>query len=82
MRETKGAQPNPLLVFDTTHHAIWAEQLIHAAGCAAEIQPAPAAAKAKCSLAIAYLAEEEACALQALHDAGAPYRKYSEQPAG
>jgi hypothetical protein len=46
-----------LLVFDTTHHAVWAEQLILEAGCAAEIIPAPSAAKAKCSLAVAYLLE-------------------------
>jgi hypothetical protein len=65
-----------LLVFDTTHHAVWAEQLILEAGCAAEIIPAPSAAKAKCSLAVAYLQEEEATVLRALDAAGAPYRRY------
>jgi hypothetical protein len=65
-----------LLVFDTTHHAVWAEQIAHEAGCAAEIEPAPAAARAKCSLALAYLQEEENKLFGALARAGAPYRKY------
>lgn len=69
----------PLLVFDTTHHAVWAEQVAHEADCAAEIEPAPAAAKAKCSLALAYLEEEEAKLLAALERAGAPYRKYQRE---
>jgi len=49
-----------LLTFDTTHHALWAEQLAHEAGYAAEVTPAPAEAAAKCDLAIEYLPEEEA----------------------
>jgi hypothetical protein len=66
-----------LLVFDTTHHAVWAEQLILGAGCAAEIIPAPAAARAKCALAVAYFPEEEDRVLRALDEAAAPYRKYN-----
>ena len=71
-----GAAMDPILVFDTTHHAVWAEQIILDAGCAAEIQPAPAAAKAKCALAIAYVRAEEASVFSALDRAGAPYRRY------
>ena len=66
----------PVLVFDTTHHAIWAEQVAHRAGFAAEIEPAPPGARAKCALALAYLPEEETGLLKALLDAGAPHRRY------
>lgn len=67
---------NPMLVFDTTHHAVWAEQIILDAGLAAEILPAPSDAKAKCSLAIAYMPDEETAVFDALDRAGAPYRRY------
>jgi hypothetical protein len=67
---------DPLLVFDTTHHAVWAEQVILDAGYAAEIQPAPSAARAKCSLAIAYMMSEEPAVFAALERAGVPYRRY------
>jgi hypothetical protein len=65
-----------VLVFDTTHHAIWAEQVAHGSGCAAEIEPAPAGARAKCALALAYLPEEESALLEALIAAGVPHRRY------
>ncbi len=67
-----------LLVFDTTHHALWAEQVVLLAACAAEIEPAPAAARAKCALALAYLPEEEDRVLAALDTAGVPYRPYRD----
>jgi hypothetical protein len=67
---------NVVLVFDTTHHALWAEQVALATGCAAEIQPAPGRARARCSLALAYLPAEEAVILAALDRAGVPYRRY------
>ncbi|MEO5510486.1 MAG: putative Se/S carrier-like protein [Longimicrobiales bacterium] len=68
---------NPVLVFDTTHHALWAEQVALGSGCAAEIQPAPAAARAKCALALAYLPGDEVQLLDALRGAGVPYRKHT-----
>jgi hypothetical protein len=67
----------PLLVFDTTHHALWAEQVALGAGCAAELQPAPSAARAKCALALGYDTADEPVILQALDAAGVPYRRYS-----
>ena len=71
----------PVLVFDTTHHAIWAEQVAHGKGFAAEIEPAPADARARCALALAYLPEEESGLLQALVTAGVPHRRYVSENA-
>jgi len=48
-----------IFTFDTTHHAMWAEQLAMGLGLGAQVIPAPAAARAKCSLAIEVLAEDE-----------------------
>lgn len=62
-----------VLVFDTTHHALWAEQVARNAGLAAEVIPAPAAARAKCDLALEYFLEDEAALLQALAAAGVPW---------
>jgi hypothetical protein len=48
-----------LLTFDTTHHALYAEQLAHEHGLAAEPVPAPPEAGAGCDIALEYLPEEE-----------------------
>ena len=65
-----------VLVFDTTHHALWAEQVALGAGFAAEIEPAPVAAGAKCALALAYLPGEEPALLSELQRAGVPFRRF------
>lgn len=62
-----------LLTFDTTHHALWAEQLAHEHGLAAEPTPAPAGSGALCDIALEYLPEEEARLLDVLRDAGVEF---------
>jgi hypothetical protein len=59
-----------LLTFDTTHHALWAEQLAHDNGLAAEPTPAPPESGAKCDIALEYLPEEEAALVAVLRGAG------------
>ncbi|MBV9107865.1 MAG: DUF3343 domain-containing protein, partial [Gemmatimonadetes bacterium] len=41
-----------LFTFDTTHHALWAEEVARERGIPAEVVPAPAAAHARCNLAL------------------------------
>lgn len=65
-----------VLVFDTTHHALWAEQVARDGGFGAEVVPAPAASEAKCDLALEFLPEEERALLGALEHAGVPYRVF------
>ena len=65
-----------LLVFDTTHHALWAEEIALQHHLGADVVPAPAAADAKCDLALGYLAEDEAALLAALDAAGVAYRVF------
>ena len=63
-----------VLVFDTTHHALWAEQVARERSLGAEVVPAPAASDAKCDLALEYLPEDETSLLAALREAGVPFR--------
>ena len=62
-----------VLTFDTTHHALLAEQLALEHGLAAQVAPAPAAAKAKCDLALEYLPAEEQQLLRVLDEEGVNY---------
>ena len=43
---------NRILVFDTTHHAMWAEELAREQGVAVEVVPAPEGVDAKCGMAL------------------------------
>jgi hypothetical protein len=63
-----------LLTFDTTHHALWAEQLAHEHGLAAEPTPAPPEAGALCDIALEYLPEEELQLGDVLRSAGIEFR--------
>ena len=69
-------------MFDTTHHALWAEQVALGAGLGALIESAPVEARARCALALAYLPSEEADLLALLQRTGVPFRVYtpSETP--
>ena len=78
---TGGAEPPPLFLFDTTHHALWAEDVARNRRVPAEVVPAPADAKAKCDLALqcpaACLTDLEA----ALLEEGVSFRRYERGPA-
>jgi uncharacterized protein (DUF58 family) len=63
-----------LLVFDTTHHALWAEQLAHEHGLAAEPTPSPPDAGALCDIALEFLPEEEQQIEDVLRSAGIEFR--------
>jgi len=65
-----------LLVFDTTHHALWAEELARERGLAAEVVPSPAAARAKCDLALEFLPSEQDMLFQVLAEAGVTFRLF------
>ncbi|MGH7552311.1 MAG: DUF3343 domain-containing protein [Longimicrobiales bacterium] len=65
-----------LLTFDTTHHALWAEQLALDSGLGVQVVPAPADADAKCDLALEFLPEEEATLIEALSASSIPFQLY------
>jgi hypothetical protein len=67
-----------LLVFDTTHHALWAEQIALEGRLGVEVVPAPADSNAKCDLALEYLPEDGPALLDALAQAGVPFRTWRE----
>ncbi len=67
-----------VLVFDTTHHALWAEEVALARGLGVDVVPAPASAQAKCDLALAFLPEDETKLVAVLDGEGVPFRLYEE----
>jgi hypothetical protein len=48
---------NRLVTFDTTHHALWAEEVAREKGLAVEVVPAPEGTSAKCGMALECLEE-------------------------
>ncbi|MGH7577355.1 MAG: DUF3343 domain-containing protein [Longimicrobiales bacterium] len=65
-----------VLTFDTTHHALWAEELALERGLGVQVVPAPADADAKCDLALEFLPDEEAALIAALTTAAIPFKLY------
>lgn len=70
----------PTLTFQTTHHALWAEEVARERGIPAEVVPAPPAARARCNLALETLPDELPRLLAALEAAGVPHARWP--PAG
>lgn len=65
-----------IFTFDTTHHALWAEQIALDLRLGAQVIPAPAAAKAKCSLALEILEEDIEVLRKALDAQGVMFREF------
>lgn len=67
-----------LYLFDTTHQAMWAEEVARDRGIPAEVVSAPSDAKAKCGLALRTLAEHCAALASAMGAEGIDFRPYEE----
>jgi hypothetical protein len=65
---------NRILVFDTTHHAMWAEEVAREQGVAVEVVPAPEGVDAKCGMALEVLPDSLESLQAALSKEGIPYR--------
>ena len=66
-----------IFTFDTTHHALWAEEIARERDIPAEAIPAPAAATARCSLALETLPRDVPRLSTALDDEGVAFALYS-----
>ncbi len=47
-----------IFTFDTTHHALWAEEIARELGIAHDVVPAPPEAHARCNIALEALEED------------------------
>ena len=65
-----------LLTFDTTHHALLAEQVALENGFGVQVTPAPPDSGAACDLALEYFPDDEAPLAAMLADAGVEFRIY------
>jgi len=66
-----------IFTFDTTHHALWAEEIARAGRLAVQVVPAPREARAKCDLALEVLSEDADRLSAALAAHGIPFRIFS-----
>lgn len=73
-------KPRRILVFETTHHALWAEEVAREMRLGVEVVPAPAASHAGCDLAIETLDEDLALLIDALREREISFRVF-ETPA-
>ncbi|HUF14245.1 MAG TPA: DUF3343 domain-containing protein [Longimicrobiales bacterium] len=65
-----------ILVFDTTHHALWAEEVAREMRLGVEVVPAPAASGAGCDIAIEALEEDLVRLVAALRERTIVFRVY------
>ena len=65
-----------VLVFETTHHALWAEEVARDMRLGAQVVPAPAASRAGCDLAIEALDEDLDALLEALRERSIVFRVF------
>ena len=66
-----------VFTFDTTHHALWAEEVAKEQAIPAEIIPAPPEAHARCDLALEVFAEDEGRLEAALRAEGVSFGMHS-----
>ena len=67
---------NRIIVFDTTHHAMWAEELAREQGLPVEVVPAPEGVDAKCGMALEVLPDSLENLQAALNKEGVPFTLY------
>ena len=67
---------NRLLIFDTTHHAMWAEEVARSEGLGAEVVPAPEGSNSKCGLALEVLPADFDRLIAALEKQSVPPRVF------
>lgn len=65
-----------LFTFDTTHHALWAEEVARDADIPVEVVPAPPASHARCNLALECLPEDIDRLVARLSKSGVAYELY------
>ena len=70
-----------VFVFETTHHALWAEEVAEARGIPADVIPAPPAAHARCSLALETLPDDVGSLAAALDEEGVPFGRWADDGA-
>ena len=64
------------LVFETTHHALWSEEVARDMRLGVEVVPAPAGARAGCDLALSVLDDDLDELLAALRERGIAFRVF------
>ncbi len=74
MSAAPGGAGHPVFTFDTTHHALWAEEVAGEEGIPCEVIPAPPELEAKCDLALKTLPDQVETLAKALGEQGIVFR--------
>ena len=69
-----------IFTFETTHHALVAEQVARDRLLGAQVVPAPAGARAGCDLAVEVLPEDAAALAAGLAEAQVPFSVHGRRP--
>ena len=70
------------VTFDTTHHALWAEELAREHGVPSELVPSPPQAHARCNLALVTFAGDEFRLSDLLERESVPFGIYRPPASG
>jgi hypothetical protein len=65
-----------IFTFETTHHALWAEEIARDAAIPVDVVPPPPAARARCDIALETLADFEAPLADLLNASGVTFATY------
>lgn len=65
-----------IFVFETTHHALWAEEIVREEGRPFQVTAPPPAAHARCDIALESFAEERNAIAAALIAVGIQFRTF------
>ncbi len=69
-----------IFTFDTTHHALWAEEIAREMGIAHEVVPAPAEANARCNIALETLESDAELFGREMDSSQLPHRLHRADP--
>jgi len=69
-----------IFTFDTTHHALWAEEIARDAAIPVDVVPAPPTAGARCDIALETLGECVEPLAELLHESGITFGTYAVKP--
>lgn len=67
---------NRTIVFDTTHHAMWAEEVAREKGITVAVVPAPEGVDAKCGMALEVVPDSYDLLQSLLTQEGIPFKPY------
>lgn len=77
MRDPEAVEAHPVLLFQTTTHVLWAEEVAQEKGIPVEVVPAPRRATDICGLALRTLESRVEDLIRLLEEEGISFKRHS-----